>query len=89
MAVDEASFSTVMLSMSDGFIILMKLPLPVIPPFSKGTPSTTINGSLDAFRDAPPRIRMLLPADGEPPELIICTPETFPLMSRSLLRVTP
>ena len=81
---EEASFNTVMLSISDGLIILRKLLLlPEIPPCSNGTPSSTIRGSLLAFRDAPPRTRMVLPAEAEPLLDIICTPETLPLINCS------
>ena len=84
MAVEEASFNTVMLSISEGLIMLRKLLLlPEIPPCSNGTPSSTISGSLLAFREAPPRTRMVLPAEAEPLLDIICTPETLPLINCS------
>ena len=80
----------VMLSMSFGLIKLRKFPLPLtLPPTSIGTPSSTIRGSFEAFSDAPPRIRMVLPADGEPPPLTICTPLTLPLISCSGELMTP
>ena len=70
--------------MSLGLIRLKKLLLlPLIPPISRGTPSRTINGSLLAFKEAPPRIRMVLPAVGEPLLDMICTPAILPLMSCS------
>ena len=63
---------------------LRKLPLlPLIPPASKGTPSSTISGSLLALKEAPPRIRIVLPALGEPLFDITCTPADFPLISCS------
>ncbi|MNI17070.1 hypothetical protein D3C73_704270 [compost metagenome] len=83
-AVDDASLSTVMLSISFGLIRLRKLPLlPLIPPVSKGTPSNTIKGSLLALKEAPPRIRIVLPEEGEPLLDITCTPAVFPLISCS------
>ena len=89
-AVEEASFNTVMLSMSLGLIILRKLlEFPEIPPCSNGTPSRTISGSLLAFNDAPPRIRIVLPAVAEPLFDIICTPEILPLISCSGLLTIP
>ena len=66
MAVEAASFNTVIDSMSCGLIILRKLSAPEIPPSSKGTPSTTINGSLEALSEAPPRTRIVLPDVAEP-----------------------
>ena len=84
MAVEEASLRIVMLSMSLGLMRLRKFPsLPLIPPCSKGTPSSTIRGSLLALSEAPPRTRIVLPAVGEPLFDIICTPEIFPLISCS------
>src|SRR5574344_131591 len=84
MAVEDASLSTVMLSISAGFIKLRKLlALPDMPPCSKGTPSRTISGSLLALREAPPRTRIVLPAVAEPLLLMICTPAIFPLISCS------
>ena len=79
-----------MLSISFGLMRLRKLPLPETePPTSIGMPSMTINGSLEALSEAPPRIRMVLPADGEPPLLTICTPLTLPLISSSGELMTP
>ncbi|MNL14369.1 hypothetical protein D3C87_1353050 [compost metagenome] len=73
-----------MLSISLGLIKLKKLPLlPLIPPVSKGTPSSTIKGSLLALSDAPPRIRIVLPAEGEPLLDITCTPAVLPLINCS------
>ena len=84
MAVEEASFNTVMLSISAGLIMLRKLlELPEMPPCSNGTPSSTIRGSLLALSEAPPRTRMVLPAEAEPLFDMICTPETLPLINCS------
>src|SRR5574344_186259 len=90
MAVEEASLRIVILSISLGLTRLRKFPLPaILPETSNGTPSITINGSFDALRDAPPRIRMVLPSVGEPPPLVICTPLTLPLMSCSAELIKP
>ena len=90
MAVDEASFNTVMLSISLGLIRLRKLPLPETePPTSIGTPSNTMSGSFEALSDAPPRMRMVDPAVGEPPPLTICTPAILPLTSASGEEIIP
>ena len=56
---------------------------PAIPPLSKGTPSTTIKGSLLAFMEVPPRIRMLEPEPGAPSLEVIFTPATLPIISCS------
>ena len=89
MAVEAASFSTVIDSMSCGFIMLRKLSAPEMPPSSRGTPSTTISGSLLAFREAPPRTRIVLPDVAEPELDIICTPDTLPLISCSGEEIEP
>ena len=76
--------------MSFGLMRLRKLLWPLtLPPTSMGTPSSTMRGSFDALSDAPPRTRMVLDALGEPPELMICTPATLPLMSSSGDEITP
>ena len=77
-AVADASFNTLIDSISFGFIVLNKLPVPDIPLPSTGTPSITIKGSLLAFKDAPPRIRILLPPPADPPPEVICKPATLP-----------
>ena len=70
--------------MSFGFIRLRKFPPPDMePPTSIGTPSSTINGSLDALSDAPPRMRMVETDVGEPPPFTICTPAILPFTSSS------
>ena len=53
---------------------------PVLPTLllSIGTPSITINGSLDAFKDEPPRIRICVPTPGSPELLVTFTPAIFP-----------
>ena len=48
----------------------------------------TISGSLLALRDAPPRIRMVLPAPGEPLD-VICTPATLPTSSSLGVEIAP
>src|SRR4029078_6534642 len=56
---------------------------------ANGTPSTTISGSLLALSEAPPRIRIVLPAPGAPPLEVICTPATFPAISCSGVVIVP
>src|SRR5690554_5602925 len=60
-----ASFRTVMDSISEGFRVLITLLLFTMyedncpePPETTGTPSITYNGSLDAFMEPIPRIRI-------------------------------
>ena len=71
MAVADASFNTLNDSISFGFIKDNALAAPEIPLLSNGTPSITINGSLFAFKDEPPRIRIVDPAPGAPPLEVI------------------
>ncbi len=77
-AVAEASFRMVMLSMFSGEIRPRALlePFTVLP--SMGTPSTTIRGALLAASDAPPRMRMLAPPAGLPPSVVTTTPGLAP-----------
>ncbi len=77
-AVADASFNTLIDSISLGLMVLNKFPEPEMPLLSTGTPSTTISGSLLAFKEAPPRIRILLPPPALPPPLVTCKPATFP-----------
>ena len=51
--------------------------------FAKG------NGSLLAFREAPPRIRIVLPAPGAPPLEVICTPAALPAINCSGVEICP
>jgi len=46
---------------------------------SKGTPSTIINGCIEPSIVLAPRILIVLPAPGSPLDLVILTPEAFPL----------
>jgi len=43
-----------------------------------GTPSMIIRGSLEAFRDEPPRTRMVALLPGAPPAVVITTPALLP-----------
>ena len=59
-------------------------PVILLPPayevvLSKGTPSTIINGCIDPSIVLAPRILIVLPAPGSPLDLVILTPEAFPL----------
>ena len=89
MAVAAASFKMVKVAISLGLIRLNVLDAPDIPLPLKGTPSITISGSLLAFNEAPPRIRMVLPAPGEPPLLVIDTPATLPAINCSGVVMLP
>ena len=73
-AVAEASFNIVKDSILSGGIMLKGLEIPVTPELSTGTPSMTIRGSLVAFKDEPPRIRMSPPPSGFPPLMVTTTP---------------
>lgn len=65
MAVAEASFKTVKVSISLGLMVASALGVPGAASFETGIPSITISGSLLAFSDAPPRIRIVEPAPGD------------------------
>ena len=66
-------------SMLSGEIIERGLAIPEMPSLVKGTPSRTISGSFDALSEAPPRIRIVAPPSGEPPELVTTTPGEAPV----------
>src|SRR6478736_662415 len=96
MAVAEASFKMFIDSMSFGLIRLNGSGEPAIDGLpsmflfgANGTPSTTINGSLLALSEAPPRIRIVLPEPGAPPLDVIWTPATFPEISCSGVVMAP
>src|SRR5699024_5751456 len=63
-AVAEASFNIVKDAMLCELIKLKGFEAPEMPALSKGTPSSTINGLLFAFNEAPPLIRILDPVPG-------------------------
>ena len=73
-ALEAASLSTVMDSMSAGLISFM------LPGY--GTPSTTYSGLLPALREPMPRTTMLGVASNEPEDVVICTPATTPSSAR-------
>ena len=89
MAAADASFKTVKVSISFGLIKLNGLETPEIFEFSKGIPSITIKGSLLAFKEAPPRIRITLPEPGAPPLEVIDTPATLPDINCSGVAMLP
>ena len=89
MAVADASFSTVKVSMSFGLIIAITLLTPVAVLLSMVSPSTTSSGSLLALSDEPPRMRICAPAPGEPPAVITSTPATLPTSMSEALLVMP
>ena len=82
-AVDEASFSTVILSISSGLIELKILREPPTPPSFIGTPSITISGLEVKDKEPLPRIRIVCPSPGAPLAEVICTPAILPWMSWS------
>ena len=51
---------------------------PFTPSLSIAIPSITIRGSLDAFSEEPPRIRIWAPLPGAPSLLVTLTPAIFP-----------
>ena len=79
MAAEDASLRTVNDSMSLGLMVSRGLAIPVPASTAIGTPSMTKRGSLDAFRDAAPRIRIVELDPGPPSPGITCRPGTFPL----------
>lgn len=48
-----------------------------------------IKGSLEAFKDAPPLIRIVAPVPGAPPPALIETPAIRPFNKLSALTLTP
>ena len=89
MAVAEASFNTVNDSISLGLIIAKTLLIPLAVLLSIAKPSTTMSGSLEALREAPPRIRICAPAPGVPPSVITSTPAILPTIISVALLVIP
>ena len=75
--------------MSCGLMTERMLAIPFTPLLSIGTLSMTINGSLLALRDEPPRMRTLDLAPGVPPSLVIATPATLPTSKSWALTTTP
>ena len=82
-AVADASFKMVIDSISLGLMVFNRFAEPETPFPSTGTPSITINGSLLALSEAPPRIRMRLPPPAAPPPVVIERPATLPTRSCS------
>ena len=88
----DAPLRTFTEAISAGFISFKRDPC-VTPPFepvmllppayevvlSRGTPSTIINGCIEPSIVLAPRILIVLPAPGSPLDLVILTPEAFPL----------
>ena len=89
MAVAEASFSTVKVSMSSGLIEPMMFDEPSIVELSTGTPSMTIRGSLLADSDAPLRTRMVAPEPGAPEPVTTLTPATLPTSASCMVTRLP
>lgn len=89
MAVAEASFNTVKVSMSLGLIPPMRLLPPSIEELSTGTPSITISGSFEAESDAPERIRIVEPEPGAPELETTFTPATLPTRASCALDCAP
>ena len=80
MAVAEASFNTVKVSISFGLTSERGFDIPLMPSLSIASPSITINGSLLAFSEEPPRIRTVAPAPGAPPVDTTFTPAILPVI---------
>src|SRR4030095_1262530 len=89
MAVADASFKTVIDTISFGLIVARALGTPAISEFDRGIPSITINGSLLAFNEAPPRILIVLPEPGAPSFGVIDTPATLPRINCSGVTIAP
>src|SRR5574337_958863 len=89
MAVADASFKIVNEAISFGFSRANEFATPAMPELESGIPSITINGSLLAFSDEPPRIRIVLPEPGAPPFGVMDTPATLPLINCSGVVTTP
>ena len=88
----DAPFKTLTDSISLGLISLRRDPCvtPPLPPvmllppayvvvLSSGTPSTIIKGCIEPSIVFAPLILIVLPAPGSPLDLVILTPEAFPL----------
>ena len=82
-AVADASFKTVILSISAGLIEFKAFLEPPTPPSFNGTPSTTINGEFVKDKDPKPRILMAWPSPGAPLPEVTETPASFPDISCS------
>ena len=78
MADAEASFNTLMDSISLELITFNIFLDPPTPPESNGIPSTTYNGLEFRFNDPVPLILIFEPSPGAPPLEVTVTPETFP-----------
>ena len=99
MAVAEASFKTLILSISAGFkkfngFLTALPPCPVSPPgavFSpdNGTPSTTNKGLLLARTELEPLMFTEIPAPGSPLVCCMLTPAVFPCINCSGEAITP
>ena len=89
MAVAEASFSTVKLSMSSGLMEDSGSDMPEMPSLETGRPSMTMSGSLEALMEEPPRIRMVAPAPGIPEPAVTTTPALLPRRRSAGVVMTP
>ena len=88
MAVAEASFKTVNDSMSLGLTSDSGLFIPFVALLSIGIPSMTISGLLEAFSEAPPRIRISAPPPGSPDVVLTFTPAILPwIMSWAVVTI--
>ena len=89
MAVDEASFSTSMLSMSAGFRLLSgllgTLPTAEVLPLYAGIPSITTSGAELRLMEFVPRIRMTGGLFSTPLGVVMFTPEARPCKAWSKL----
>ena len=62
---------------------------PFTPSLSIANPSITINGSLLAFREEPPRTRIVAPPPGVPSLEITLTPAILPVIMSCAFVVIP
>ena len=89
MAVADASFRTVKLSMSSGLMEESGSDMPAMPSFETGRPSMTMSGLWSALRDAVPRMRMVAPAPGIPEPAVTTTPALLPRSRSAGVVMTP
>src|SRR5690606_33857752 len=89
MAVAEASFKILKLSISFGFTSDNGLATPAGLSFPIGTPSITIKGLFCAFNDDPPRILIFGAESGDPPAVVILTPAALPFNNWSVEIIAP
>ena len=88
-AAAEASLSIVNDSISSGLSRSKGFDMAPPAPCAIGTPSMTINGSLEALSEADPRILMREPEPGPPSPGVTSRPGTLPLSMSWVLTTAP